>query len=183
MVFTQGARWREAGLAVVQSINLAAPDLLNRKLPELVQRLLDEHGLPPDAICLEITESALMEDPELAQQHLAALAELGVKLSIDDYGVGQASLAYVRNLPMHELKIDQTFTRSLSNSPKDAAIVRSTITMGHALGLTVVAEGVETAADLDWLKANGCDIAQGYWIARPMPEAEFPGWLSSSPFL
>jgi diguanylate cyclase (GGDEF)-like protein len=179
-VISQGASWRDAGLSVVPSINLSAPDLLNRGLPDLVRRLLLEHRLSPDAICLEITESALMEDPELAQQHLAVLAQLGVKLSIDDYGVGQASLAYVRNLPVHELKIDQTFTRSLGNSAKDAAIVRSTIAMGHALGLTVVAEGVETAADLDWLRAHGCDIAQGYWIARPMSAAELSGWLSDS---
>jgi len=182
-VFAQGASWRKAGLAIVQSVNLSAPDLLNRDLPDLVRRLLAEHGLSPEAICLEITESALMEDPELAQRNLSALADLGVKLSIDDYGVGQASLAYVRNLPVHELKIDQTFTRSLGNSPKDAAIVLSTITMGHALGLTVVAEGVETAEDLDWLRASGCDIAQGYWIARQMPEGEFPVWLRNSSFV
>lgn len=182
-VIAQGAAWRDAGLAIVPSINLSAPDLLDRGLPDLVRRLLQEHRLSPDAVCLEITESALMEDPELAQQHLAALADLGVKLSIDDYGVGQASLAYVRNLPVHELKIDQTFTRSLGSATKDAAIVGSTIAMGHALGLVVVAEGVETAADLDWLTAHGCDTGQGYWIARPMPAADLPGWLSASAFV
>ena len=182
-VISQSASWRDAGLSLVPSINLSAPDLLNRGLPELVRKLLLEHRLSPEAICLEITESALMEDPELAQQHLVELANLGVKLSIDDYGVGQASLAYVRNLPVHELKIDQTFTRSLGNSTKDAAIVRSTIAMGHALGLTVVAEGVETAADLDWLAAQGCDLAQGYWIARPIPAADLPDWLGKNVFV
>ena len=115
----------------------------------------------------------------MALRHLADLAALGVRLSIDDYGAGQASLAYLKNLPVHELKIDQSFVRSLTESPKDGAIVRSTVALGHALGLTVVAEGVETAADQSWLQAADCDIAQGYFIARPMPAEAFAAWVSS----
>ena len=120
-----------------------------------------------------------MEDPVLALKHLGELAALGTKLSIDDYGVGQASLAYLRTLPVHELKIDQTFVRSVADSPKNAAIVRSTIVLCHALGLTVVAEGAETASDLAWLVGNDCDIAQGYGIARPMPANELPNWIAA----
>lgn len=116
-----------------------------------------------------------MEDSQLATQHLSEFAALGFKLAIDDYGVGQASLAYLKTQPVHELKIDRTFVRSVHNSPTNAAIVSSTIVLCHALGLTVVAEGAETAEELDWLADNGCDAAQGFHIARPMPADELPG--------
>jgi diguanylate cyclase (GGDEF)-like protein len=175
----QAARWHSGGIALVVSANLSARDLLNPGLITLTRQLLHTHDLPPDRLCLEITESALMEDPELALQNLAEFAALGVKLSIDDYGVGQASLAYLKTLPVNELKIDQTFVRSLLQTPKDAAIVRSTIALGHALGLSVVAEGAETMADLEWLRAAGCDLVQGYCLAKPMPPAEFEVWLAA----
>lgn len=176
-VAAQAAAWRAAGIEVTLSANLSARDLLNPELVALMRELLEAYELPPAALCLEITESALMEDPALALTHLAGLAALGLKLSIDDYGAGQASLAYLKLLPVHELKIDQSFIDSLSSSPKDAAIVRSTVALGHALGLTVVAEGVESQADLDWLRAAGCDIAQGYFISRPVAAAAFAEWL------
>jgi EAL domain-containing protein (putative c-di-GMP-specific phosphodiesterase class I) len=120
-----------------------------------------------------------MDDPELAHSHLAELFQLGVKLSIDDYGSGQASLGYLKSLPVHELKIDQSFVTAVADSPKNAAIVRSTILLSHALGLTVTAEGAETPADLSWLALNGCDVAQGYGIARPMPADALPGWIAA----
>ncbi|CAB1368671.1 putative bifunctional diguanylate cyclase/phosphodiesterase [Denitratisoma oestradiolicum] len=178
-VAAQAAVWRESGLSVVLSANLSARDLLNPDLVTLMQRLLAIHELPPSILCLEITESALMEDPTLALSHLAELAAIGLKLSIDDYGAGQASLSYVKSLPVHELKIDQSFVGSLATSPKDAAIVRSTIALGHALGLTVVAEGIESEADLRWLEAAGCDIGQGYFISRPLTADAFADWLST----
>ena len=178
-VAAQTAQWRKEGLFIVPSINLSTLDLLDTHLVDHVRRLIDSHGLPASGLCLEITESALMEDPVLALKHLGELAALGTKLSIDDYGVGQASLAYLRTLPVHELKIDQTFVRSVADSPKNAAIVRSTIVLCHALGLTVVAEGAETASDLAWLVGNDCDIAQGYGIARPMPANELPNWIAA----
>ncbi|WP_280516539.1 EAL domain-containing protein [Pseudomonas kielensis] len=128
-------------------------------------------------LCLEITESALMDDPELAHTHLLALARLGVKLSIDDYGAGNASLSYVRTLPVHELKIDRSFITQVDQQRKSAAIVRSTIVLCRELGLSVVAEGVETASELDWLKINHCDLVQGFGIGRPMPVHELYGWL------
>lgn len=177
-VTRQAAAWRADGLDLVLSANLSARDLLDPGLVARVRDLVTAHALPPAALCLEITESALMEDPALAQAHLAELAAFGVKLSIDDYGAGQASLAYLKSLPVHELKIDQSFIHSLGSSPKDAAIVRSTIALGHALGLSVVAEGIETQADLEWLRASGCDIGQGYVIARPLAAADFPTWVA-----
>lgn len=177
-VAAQAAAWRAAGRHLVLSANLSARDLLDPRLVALVHNLLGQHRLPPDALCLEITESALMEDPALAQAHLAALSGFGVKLSIDDYGAGHASLAYLKSLPVHELKIDQSFVRSLCSSTKDSAIVQSTIALGHALGLAVVAEGIETETDLDWLRDAGCDIGQGYFIARPMAVAAFADWVA-----
>jgi len=148
-------------------------------LIDLIRRLIGAHDLNASRICLEITESALMEDPTLALAHLDQLAAFGLKLSIDDYGVGQASLAYLKTLPVHELKIDRTFVDAVADSPKNAAIVQSTIALCHALGLTVVAEGVETSNELDWLARHQCDIAQGYFIARPMPADALPHWIAS----
>lgn len=177
-VAAQAAAWRAQGLDLVVSANLSARDLLDPGLVVRVRDLVVSHDLPPAALCLEITESALMEDPALAQSHLQQLADFGVKLSIDDYGAGQASLAYVKSLPVHELKIDQSFIRMLAESPKDVAIVHSTIALGHALGLLVVAEGIETEADLAWLRENGCDVGQGYFIARPMAAAALGEWIA-----
>jgi diguanylate cyclase (GGDEF)-like protein len=179
-VAAQTAAWRAQGLDLVVSANLSARDLLDPGLVVRVRDLVVSHDLPPAALCLEITESALMEDPALAQAHLQQLADFGVKLSIDDYGAGQASLAYVKSLPVHEIKIDQSFIRSLADSPKDVAIVRSTIALGHALDFAVVAEGIETEADLAWLRENGCDIGQGYFIARPMAAAAFGDWVAAN---
>ncbi|TDR80097.1 putative bifunctional diguanylate cyclase/phosphodiesterase [Paludibacterium purpuratum] len=177
-VMGHAAAWRRAGSAVVPSVNLSAHDLLNPGLADQVAELLQRHGLTPDALCLEITESALMEDPTLALTLLDRLSALGVKLSIDDYGSGQASLGYLKTLPVNELKIDRVFVDGVADTPKNAAIVRSTILLCHELGLSVVAEGAETAAELDWLRANGCDLVQGYVLARPMPLEQFLAWQS-----
>lgn len=176
-VISQVARWHRAGRSLLPSVNISTHDLLSPGLVESVRRLAAEHRLSPGTLCLEITESALMEDPEISLDHLMQLAGLGVRLSVDDYGSGQASLAYLKALPIHELKIDRTFIHSLAQSPKDAAIVRSTVALGHALGLTVVAEGVETEDDFEWLRQNGSDFVQGYWLARPMPAEELESWL------
>ncbi|MCM2306659.1 MAG: EAL domain-containing protein [Sulfuritalea sp.] len=172
-VIADAAQWRRDGIAVIASANLSALDLLNRDLVSTVRRLLDESALPPDRLCLEITESALMDDPELALKHLNELAAIGVKLSIDDYGSGQASLAYVKTLPVHELKIDRIFVDGVDTDSKNAAIVRSTILLCRELGLSVVAEGAETPQELAWLGENGCDLVQGYVVARPMPLDDF----------
>ncbi|WP_165772145.1 putative bifunctional diguanylate cyclase/phosphodiesterase [Niveispirillum lacus] len=180
-IIQQSAEWHRAGLSLVTSINISTLDLTGRQLVIETGRLLREHGLPPDLICLEITESALMDDPEVALRHLGELAALGVKLSIDDYGSGQASLGYVQRLPVHELKIDRAFVDKVDCRGKSAAIIRSTILLCEELGLSVVAEGVETDAELDWLKRNRCGLVQGYRIAKPMPAAMFRQWLADRP--
>jgi diguanylate cyclase (GGDEF)-like protein len=170
------AAWRRAGHGVVPSVNLSTHDLLNPGLADQVADRLQHHGLAPDALCLEITESALMEDPTLALALLDQLSSLGVKLSIDDYGSGQASLAYLKTLPVDEVKIDRVFIDAIDTTPRNAAIVRSTILLCHELNLSVVAEGAETGAELDWLRASGCDLVQGYVVARPMPLEQFLDW-------
>jgi EAL domain-containing protein (putative c-di-GMP-specific phosphodiesterase class I) len=144
-----------------------------------VAGLLERYTVPSGRLCLEITESALMDDPALALEHLGQLSALGIKLSIDDYGVGQASLAYLKSLPVDELKLDRSFITSIDESPRNAAIVESTIMLSHALGLSVVAEGVETAAELHWLVEHGCDIAQGYYVSRPVPAHDLANWIRS----
>jgi diguanylate cyclase (GGDEF)-like protein len=175
----QLAQWQAQGLDIAVSANLSTLDLLDPELPRRVKALLEFHRVPPARLCLEITESALMDEPALALSHLNALAALGVKLSIDDYGVGQASLAYLKSLPVNELKLDRSFVTAIADSPRNAAIVKSTIMLSHALGLSVVAEGVETAEELDWLRANGCDVGQGYRISKPIMAAELADWMAA----
>jgi len=172
-VIFDAAQWHRDGLAVVPSANLSTLDLLNHALVSDIQQLVKQSGLPASQLCLEITESALMDQPELALQHLQELSQFGFKLSIDDYGTGQSSLAYVQTLPVNELKIDRAFVSGVDTHPKNAAIVRSTILLCHELGLSVVAEGAETAQEQGWLTDNHCDLLQGYVVARPMPLGEF----------
>lgn len=176
-VIEDAAHWRHSGLSPVASVNLSTRDLLNHGLVAEIQRLLLQSGLPAEQLCLEITESALMDEPELALRHLNELSAFGLKLSIDDYGTGQSSLAYVKTLPVDELKIDRAFVTAVDVTPRNAAIVRSTILLCRELGLSVVAEGAETAEELAWLRLNQCDIVQGYGVARPMPLAEFVDWV------
>ncbi|HBP6529878.1 bifunctional diguanylate cyclase/phosphodiesterase [Pseudomonas aeruginosa] len=178
-VITQAARWRCDGIELVASINISALDLLNPLLVRQVTQALERASLPATWLCLEVTESALMEDPELANSHLNMLAQTGVKLSIDDYGAGHASLAYVKTLPVSELKIDRAFVSQVDQLHKNAAIVRSTLLLCHELGISVVAEGVESANELHWLKTNHCDQAQGYYIGRPMTQVALRAWLEN----
>ena len=171
---------RTRGLALRVSVNLSTRDLLD---PELSNRLADillRHGVPASGFCLEITESAIMDDPQRAEAMLNRLSEQGFKLSIDDFGTGYSSLAYLKRLPVDELKIDKSFVMSMQTDQDDAMIVRSTIDLAHNLGLTVVAEGVENAAILESLRTLACDEAQGYHIARPMPVADFLAWEGHS---
>jgi EAL domain-containing protein (putative c-di-GMP-specific phosphodiesterase class I) len=150
-------------------VNISARDLRQEDaLVQYVGAALLAAELPPGMLCLEITESGLMDDPRSAQSTLRKLRELGVATSIDDYGTGYSSLAYVKQLAVNEIKIDRTFVSGMEADMKNAAIVRSTIELGHNLGLTVVAEGVETAHELAELRRFGCDSVQGFHFARPM---------------
>ncbi|HYF58947.1 MAG TPA: EAL domain-containing protein [Burkholderiaceae bacterium] len=172
----QAAAWRDAGLSVPVAVNLSTRDLLDAALPQRVAAALAEHRLPPSMLTLEITESAIMEEPDRALQVLHSLRALGVALSIDDFGTGHASLAYLKRLPVHELKIDRSFTRTLTTDAADATIVRSTIDLGHDLGLKLVAEGIEDEATAAALRAAGCDTGQGWRWARALPADEFAAW-------
>lgn len=158
------------------SVNVSASSLLDQRLSEQVSWLLAEYALPPVALTLEITENTLMADPEQCRATLMKLSELGVSLSIDDYGTGYCSLSYLQNLPVDELKLDRAFLADLGRG-RNAAIVRSTIDLAHALGLRLVAEGVEDEPSLDLLRRLGCDAAQGYHLSRPRPANEMTGWL------
>jgi diguanylate cyclase (GGDEF)-like protein len=169
--------WRRAGHELQISVNISARDLTSRDLPDWVAAVLAEHSVPPTMLCLEITESGFMEDPQHAQKVLDRLAELGVQLSIDDYGTGYSSLSYIMRLPVKELKIDQAFVSRMGENPDLATIVRSTIELGHSLGFKVVAEGVEDSQGLALLRELGCDCAQGYYLSPPLAADQFIGWL------
>jgi EAL domain-containing protein (putative c-di-GMP-specific phosphodiesterase class I) len=146
-------------------------------LPEHVAGLLAEHDVTPGLLCLEITESGFMDDPTHAQRVVDRLAELGVKLSIDDYGTGYSSLSYIMKLPVQELKIDQSFIARMATDEEISTIVRSTIDLGHNLGLQVVAEGVEDAVVWEMLRTLGCDEAQGYFMSEPLAPLALANWI------
>ena len=167
---------RTQGTTLRVSVNLSTRDLLDPELSHRLAEILVRHGVAASAFCLEITESAIMDDPQRAEAMLNRLSEQGFKLSIDDFGTGYSSLAYLKRLPVDELKIDKSFVMGMETGEDDAMIVRSTIDLAHNLGLTVVAEGVETAAIQDRLRALHCDEAQGYHIARPLPVDDFLAW-------
>jgi EAL domain-containing protein (putative c-di-GMP-specific phosphodiesterase class I) len=159
-------------------VNLSTRDLLDLELPEKLDAILRRHRALAEGFCLEITESAIMDDPQRAEATLNRLAERGYKLSIDDFGTGYSSLAYLKRLPVHELKIDKSFVMAMERDAGDAKIVRSTIDLAHNLGLSVVAEGVENAAVLGLLHELDCDEGQGYHMSKPLPAAEFCDWVA-----
>lgn len=158
------------------AINLSTRDLMDLDFPEKIDDILDRHGVPREGFCLEITESAIMDDPQRAEATLNQLAASGYKLSIDDFGTGYSSLAYLKRLPVSELKIDKSFVMGMEQDESDAKIVRSTIELAHNLGLTVVAEGVENARIYALLAKLGCDEAQGYYMSKPMESSSFVRW-------
>jgi len=160
------------------SVNLSARDLMDPGLPQRLHEILDTRGVPAHAFCLEITESAVMDDPQRAQATLHALKAMGFKLSIDDFGEGYTSLQHLRHLPVDELKVDAIFVKRMDREPDDEKVVRAVTNLAHDLGLQVVAEGVETRAVWDHLQAIGCDEAQGYLMCRPLPADELPDFAA-----
>jgi EAL domain-containing protein (putative c-di-GMP-specific phosphodiesterase class I) len=173
----QCAAWRQAGHALTVSVNLSVRNLLDPDLAALISDLLNTYRLIPSALELEISESMLMSDPDRSLVTLTRLSELDVGLSVDDYGTGYSSLANLRRLPIDELKIDPSFVSPMLSDESDLIIVRSTINLGHDLGLTVVVEGVEDEATLHRLKGLGCDLAQGYHFSKPLPAEAFNKWI------
>ncbi|MGH2926789.1 MAG: putative bifunctional diguanylate cyclase/phosphodiesterase, partial [Solirubrobacteraceae bacterium] len=174
------AAWRRDGRELSVAVNLSVRNLLDRDLPKEIEHLLRTYSLPPQALQLEITESMIMSDPDRALATVSRLSALGVRLSVDDFGTGYSSLANLRKMPIDELKIDRSFVSPMLRDESDLIIVRSTINLGHDLGLNVIAEGVEDSATLDQLAVLGCDLAQGYHVSRPMPADAFNAWLTHS---
>jgi diguanylate cyclase (GGDEF)-like protein len=174
-------QWLADGIRLQMSVNISVRDLQNPDLPDIVAGLLASSNVPAELVCLEITESSFMENPQRAVNTLARLHALGVRLSIDDFGTGFSSLAYLRKLRVHEMKIDRTFIAAMEDT-NDMVIVRSTIDLAHNLGLRVVAEGIEDERSLARLRAMGCDEAQGYLMSRPLPEDKLLEWLRESPY-
>jgi len=173
------AELHAAGLNLRFSVNLSTRDLMDQDLPRLIDQLIKAYAIDPSSLCLEITESAIMDDPQRALQTLEQLSAMGFKLSIDDFGTGYSSLAYLKRLPVDELKIDKSFVMAMESDLDDARIVRSTIDLAHNLGLTVVAEGVETSVAWQLLARLRCDEGQGYFMGKPMPASEFGAWAAN----
>jgi len=177
----QQRAWRAAGLAIQVSVNVTAANLLEPDFAAGVAASLARHGLPASCLELEITESAIMEQPVKAHATLAAIAALGVGLAIDDFGTGYSSLSYLQKMPADVVKIDQSFVRELHTDVRQQALVSVMITLSQDLGHRVVAEGVESGEALEFLRRAGCDEAQGYLFARPLEAAAFRQWYGDSP--
>ncbi len=173
----QLGQWQRAGIDAEIAVNLSAADFADGELAARVLALLREHAAPPTRLLLEVTESAIMREPQLAAQVMQQLRTAGVRFAIDDFGTGHSSLAQLHALPVDELKIDRAFVMNLERSSSNIAIVRTTIELGHGLGLKVVAEGIETPEVWATLLRLGCDLAQGYFISRPMAAEAVPAWL------
>ncbi len=175
----QLARWHAQGMDGLNvSVNLSSVQLADAGLVEQVRTCIRDNGIDPACLEMEITESLLMDNAQMADEQLAALKALGIQLSIDDFGTGYSSLAYLKRFSIDKLKIDQSFVRDMLADPTDLAIIRAIIALGHTLGLKVVAEGVEVAQEAGQLKALLCDELQGYYFARPMPAEAFEHWLA-----
>lgn len=179
----QSVEWSASGSPIHISVNISARDLMNPEFPEIYADILQRNRCDPARISLEITESAMLDDPARALVNLQRVRELGSRLSIDDYGTGYSSLAYMKRLPVEELKIDRSFIMAMETDASDAVIVRSTIDLAHNMGLKVVAEGVENAAIFELLRNLGCDMAQGYALSRPVPAAALLEWMQTSPWV
>jgi EAL domain-containing protein (putative c-di-GMP-specific phosphodiesterase class I) len=173
----QCAEWRLDGLEVNMAVNISPRSLTRPGLLELVSATLARHQLPAATLTLEVTESAIIARADLARDVLGQLKSLGITISIDDFGVGFTSLAHLKTLPVGTLKIDKSFVRDLLIDESDRAIVTSVIMLGHNLGMEVVAEGVEDRPTLEHLSMLGCDIAQGYYLSKPLPPQQLRAWF------
>ena len=173
--------WHQEGLTLGMAVNLSRRNLQAQKLPDQIAGMLEANGVSPADLELEITESSIMANPVRAMEVLSRMTSMGLQFSLDDFGTGHSSLAYLKKLPVNEIKIDKSFVTKMVAQAEDVAIIRSIIDLGHILGLKVVAEGVEDRVTLDKLIALGCDMAQGYFICRPISAEELTRWLRSQP--
>ncbi|MGE0826491.1 MAG: putative bifunctional diguanylate cyclase/phosphodiesterase [Candidatus Binatia bacterium] len=174
--------WQEEGIDLHLAVNLSMRDLQDVQIPEIIANFLHSWRVSPSCLEVEITETAIAADTESAVKILTELRRMGLSVAIDDFGTGYSSLAHLRRLPLNTIKIDKSFVKGLTTDENDAAIVRATIQLGHNLGLSVVAEGVEDQETWDALAHLGCDIVQGYFLSRPVPAADFARWLRDSPW-
>jgi EAL domain-containing protein (putative c-di-GMP-specific phosphodiesterase class I) len=176
----QCRQWSHDGVTIPVSVNVSARSFQNPRLLEKIEWALEEAGVDGECLEIEITEATLMQDLDRATEVLNRLSDAGVRIAIDDFGTGYSSLSYLKRLPIHTLKIDQSFIMDVAFDQQDIAIVRSIIDLGHNLGYKVVAEGVENSMAWDMLDSLGCDTAQGFHISKPLPDNHFSDWLSSS---
>ena len=174
--------WYRAGISLAMSINVSAISIQDPEFPDQMAKILEDFDVPISQIELEITETAVMSEPVRAVGCIRKLSALGFQIAIDDFGTGYSSMAYLRELLVAKIKIDKSFVKDMASNHNDAVIVRSTVELGHNLGLKVVAEGVEDQAAWDKLKGLGCDSAQGYYMSRPLPSVDFLAWLQKSPW-
>jgi len=179
LALSQARKWADAGHPIPIAVNISARSLLDPRFPAHVQELLDAHGVAPYLLSLELTETAVMADRDLALTVLQALDAMHVPLSIDDFGTGYSSMSYLKTLPVNELKIDSSFVMGMANDPDSAIIVRSAVDLGHNLGMIVVAEGVQDGIARSELADMGCDLVQGYQICKPMPARELELWIET----
>ena len=175
----QAVQWRQSnGADVSVAVNLSARQLRDDDIVAVVARVLADTGLPPHLLVLELTESMLMRDPQRAAQTMAMLKETGVRIALDDFGTGYSSLSYLKRFPLDYLKIDRSFVTDIPGDANDETIVRSIVALAHSLGLKVIGEGVETAAQMSFLRHLGCSEVQGYFFSRPVPAAQLPALLA-----
>jgi EAL domain-containing protein (putative c-di-GMP-specific phosphodiesterase class I) len=170
--------WLDAGLPMMtMAVNLSAVQFAQPGLPDMVGRMLAQTGVPPEGLELELTEAVAMKEPEIAAQKMQELRAQGIRLSIDDFGTGYSSLSYLKRFKINKLKIDQSFVRDISTDPDDQAIATAIVQMARSLGMSTIAEGVETAEQLAFLHARGCDEVQGYHFSRPLLPALFDSFV------
>lgn len=175
--FRQSALWRENGIDLNVAVNISAENLKEPDFFEFICATIQTNNVPENKVTLEVTESAVVDNPESAIKLLQRFKDKGIKISIDDYGTGYSSLAQLKQLPVHELKIDKSFVQHLQEDEDDRIIVRSTIELAHNMGLSVVAEGIEDDFALRWLTKHGCELGQGYYISRPKSTNDFTVWI------
>jgi diguanylate cyclase (GGDEF)-like protein len=173
----QAVAWQQGGHSIPVSVNISVRDLVDPEFPQMIATMLQAAQAPPSLLVLEITESLIMTEPERAIDTLTRLRKLGVRLAVDDFGTGYSSLAYLHRLPVHEIKIDKSFVAAITGEANRANIVRASVELGHSLQLETVAEGVEDVRTWDLLAVLGCDLAQGYFISRPMLANKVLPWL------
>jgi diguanylate cyclase len=181
LAVNQSLAWQGDGIAIPIAVNVSMRNLLDPRFPETLEDVIGSSGIAPGRLKLEITESAVMAEPNRVLETMNRLRARGVRFAIDDFGTGYSSLTYLQRLPVEEIKIDRSFVGQLATDQGSAAIVRATIELGGSLGLDVVAEGVEDAQIWQILNRLGCSAAQGYFLSRPMPAAEVARWMADWP--